>query len=147
MSFCSNCGTQVPEQSRFCPKCGQTLTSSHRSAHSETNVSNHAVTPSVTSTVQHSAPKAPNPYENEPCPDNHMTKAILALLFGGVFGIIALIKANEVESLWYSKQYVRAIKAANEANKWANIGFLVSGVLIGLYIVFVIFAAIMGAFL
>ena len=42
------------------------------------------------------------------------------------FGIVAIIKANSVDSLYAMKQYDAAIMASNEAKKWSYIGMLVS---------------------
>jgi hypothetical protein len=58
-----------------------------------------------------------------PAPDNHLVKAILTMLFCCLpFGIVSLVYATKVEGLWAQGEKELAHKAANDANKWANIG-------------------------
>lgn len=60
-----------------------------------------------------------------PAPDNHLVKAILTMLFCCLpFGIVSLINATKVESLWASGQKEQAQAAAEKANKWANIALI-----------------------
>ena len=60
-------------------------------------------------------------------PDNHMALAIITTIMCCLpFGIVAIIKANSVDSLYAMKQYDAAIMASNEAKKWSYIGMLVS---------------------
>ncbi len=60
-----------------------------------------------------------------PAPDNHLVKAILTMLFCCLpFGIVALINATKVESLWASGQKEQAQKAAADADKWANVALI-----------------------
>ncbi len=40
------------------------------------------------------------------------------------FGIVALINATKVESLWASGQKEQAQKAAADADKWANVALI-----------------------
>ena len=56
-------------------------------------------------------------------PDNNMALAIFTTVCCCLpFGIVAIIKANSVNSLYMSKQYTAAIMAANDAKKWSMIG-------------------------
>lgn len=60
-----------------------------------------------------------------PAPDNHLVKAILTMLFCCLpFGIVSLVNATKVESLWASGQKEQAQEAAEKANKWANIALI-----------------------
>lgn len=60
-----------------------------------------------------------------PAPDNHLVKSILTMLFCCLpFGIVALISATKVESLWASGQKEQAQKAAADADKWANVALI-----------------------
>lgn len=60
-----------------------------------------------------------------PAPDNHLVKSILTMLFCCLpFGIVALINATKVESLWASGQKEQAQKAAADADKWANVALI-----------------------
>lgn len=56
-----------------------------------------------------------------PCPDNHMVGAILSTICCCLpFGIVAIIKASQVNSLYLQGQYVRAA----EAQKWTTISVI-----------------------
>lgn len=60
-----------------------------------------------------------------PAPDNHLVRSILTMLFCCLpFGIVALINATKVESLWASGQKEQAQKAAADADKWANVALI-----------------------
>lgn len=80
-----------------------------------------------------------------PAPDNHMVKSILVMCFCCLpFGIVSLIHATKVESLWTSGQAELARKEAAEADKWANYG-LIGGLVVGvLYFIFIMFCAIVA---
>ena len=57
-------------------------------------------------------------------------------------GIVAIVKANSVNSLYLAKQYDAANAAAEDAKKWSTIGIVVGAVAILLYII--IYAIILG---
>ncbi len=83
--------------------------------------------------------------EFTPAPDNHLVKAILTMIFCCLpFGIVSLINATKVESLWASGQKVQAQQAADKANKWANIALICGIVWIVIYALCMIIAAISG---
>lgn len=72
-------------------------------------------------------------------PDNNLVLAILTTVFCCLpLGIVAIIKANEVDSLYLSKQYQAAAKAAADAKKYSLIGMGISAVCIVLYILFLV---------
>lgn len=74
-----------------------------------------------------------------PKPDNHLVLAIICTAFCCMpIGVYAIVKANEVNTLYNTKQYALAEKAASDAKKWSLIGICVSGVLIAIYVVFYI---------
>ena len=65
-------------------------------------------------------------------PDNHLVKAILSLLLCcWPLGIVSLVHAVKVDSLWSQGLQDQAKKEAEEADKWANYSIL-CGVIIGL---------------
>lgn len=45
------------------------------------------------------------------------------------FGIVGIVKASQVDSLYLSKQYAAAQKSADDAKKWSVIGIAVSVVI------------------
>lgn len=75
-----------------------------------------------------------------PKPDNHLAMAILTTILCCLpFGIVAIVKASKVNSLYLMKQYDLAQKTADEAKKWSLIG-----IICGL-VVYVIYAIVYGA--
>lgn len=79
-------------------------------------------------------------------PDNNMALAIFTTICCCLpLGIVAIIKANSVDSLFAMKQYEAAQMAANEAKKWSTIG-IVCGLIGGiLYIILMAVAGGLGA--
>ena len=70
-------------------------------------------------------------------PDNHMVLAILTTICCCLpLGIVAIIKANSVNSLYIAKQYASATMAANEAKKWSYAGIFISLIAWIIYILF-----------
>ncbi len=73
------------------------------------------------------------PEPTEPCPNNHLTMAILATIStffccsGLPIGIISLIYALEVESKWKKGNYDKAIKDSKNARTWAIVSFILAG--------------------
>lgn len=69
-------------------------------------------------------------------PNNNMVLAILTTVCCCLpLGIVAIVKANSVDSLYAMKQYDAAVMAANEAKKWSIIGIVASILMWLLYIV------------
>ncbi len=72
-----------------------------------------------------------------PAPNNHLVKAILTMLFCCLpFGIVSLVYAAKVDSLWSIGQKEAALKAADDANKWGNIALICGIVAIVCYLLF-----------
>lgn len=73
-----------------------------------------------------------------PPPDNNMVWAILSTVMCCMpLGIVSIVKASQVNSLWFQGFHAEAHRAADEARKWAMWSAISSGVLIALYLVFV----------
>uniref|UniRef100_UPI0040571EA5 CD225/dispanin family protein n=1 Tax=Alistipes sp. TaxID=1872444 RepID=UPI0040571EA5 len=52
-------------------------------------------------------------------PDNYLIWAILSTLFCCLpLGVVAVIKSNQVDSLWLGGHHDEAIIASNETKKW-----------------------------
>ena len=73
--------------------------------------------------------------QSTPAPENHLVKAILTLVFCCLpLGIVSLIYATKVDTLWAKGEEQEAINAANNANKWANISIIVGLIINVLYV-------------
>lgn len=60
-----------------------------------------------------------------PPPDNNLVWAILCTVLCCLpFGVVAIVKANEVNTLWYQGFHDRARESAEAAKKWALWGAL-----------------------
>ncbi|GAB2756897.1 CD225/dispanin family protein [Amycolatopsis magusensis] len=78
-----------------------------------------------------------------PPPENHLVWAILTTIMCCLpLGVVAIVKSNQVHSLWFSGQFEAAHKAANEAKKWAMWSALTMVILFVLYIL--VFVLILG---
>ncbi|MBF6210153.1 CD225/dispanin family protein [Nocardia puris] len=76
-----------------------------------------------------------------PQPDNHMVWAILATVFCCLpFGIVAIMKASNVNSLWMQGQAAEAQRAADEAKKWSTIAAICGAIVMVVWIVIYIVA-------
>lgn len=70
-------------------------------------------------------------------PNNNMALAIFTTICCCLpFGIVAIVKANSVDTLYMSKQYQAAVMAADEAKKWSLIGIICSVVVWLIYLIF-----------
>jgi hypothetical protein len=72
-------------------------------------------------------------------PGNYLAPAILTTLFCCLpFGIVSIVKASQVNSLWSSGRYEEAQRASADAKRWAWISFACGAVVIAIYIIAVI---------
>ena len=80
-----------------------------------------------------------------PKPDNNMIWAILSTVLCCLpIGIVAIIKASKVDTLYMQGNYAGAEEAAKSAKTWSLIGAglgLLGGIL---YVILVVFAGIMS---
>lgn len=72
-------------------------------------------------------------------PPNYLVSAILVTLLCCLpFGVVAIIKASQVDSLWYTGRYEEAHKASKDALFWYRLSFWsVAGVFL-LYIIIIL---------
>lgn len=105
MAFCRNCGNQVNEGVKFCPKCGQPVESQS------------------VQQPQFVAQQVQQPQEKKPMkPESGMMMAILSTLFCCLpLGIVAIVKANKVDKLYFAGDYKGAEEAASGAKTWTYI--------------------------
>ncbi len=80
-----------------------------------------------------------------PMPPNHLVLAIVALLFVTLCGVVALVYATQVEGRWRSGDVAGAYAASESARKWGWASIIISGALLGLYLLLLVAAAVLGA--
>ena len=70
-------------------------------------------------------------------PDNYLVWAILSTVLCCLpLGIVAIVKASKVDSLWAQGLQDEAIQTAKDAKKWAIIGAASGAIFIVLYFLF-----------
>jgi hypothetical protein len=89
-----------------------------------------------------------NPVAEAP-PKNWLIESILVTLFCCLpLGIVGIIHATKVDTLWNSGQREEAYKSSREAGKWTKLGAILGVIGIVLYIllmIFGVFAGILGS--
>jgi hypothetical protein len=74
-----------------------------------------------------------------PPPENHLVWAILSTVLCCLpLGIVSIVKSNQVQTLWAQGYPTEAMKAANDAKKWAIWSAIVAGIGVLLYIAFIV---------
>jgi uncharacterized membrane protein len=68
-------------------------------------------------------------------PNNHLVMAIIGILFCLPFGIVAVVKASQVNGLWAQGQQAAAQASADSAKKWAMWSIIIGVVLSIIYII------------
>jgi len=90
-------------------------------------------------------PPAPQPIGSPP-PNNNLVWAILTTVLCCLpFGIVAIIKAAEVNGKWAQGDYAGAQASAEAAKKWSIISAVVGGAGIALYFIFVVGLGVLSA--
>lgn len=80
-------------------------------------------------------------------PENHLVMAILTTIFCCLpLGIVAIVKASSVKSLYYSGQKEAALLAAQEAKKWSTWG-IIGGLTVGALYFILIFVLGLGSYM
>lgn len=81
-----------------------------------------------------------------PAPKNYLIESILVTILCCLpFGIVGIIHATKVESLWNTGQHEAATKAANDAAKWVKIGFF-SGLAVYVIYILMMLLGVMAGF-
>lgn len=95
------------------------------------------------------APQYAQPQSNRPMPPTNLVWGILVTIFCCLpFGIVSIVKASQVSSLYNQGKYLEAEQASNSAGKWAMWGAISSVIFAVLYILCIIlFAGSMAAFM
>ena len=78
-------------------------------------------------------------------PDNYLVWAILSTLLCCMpFGIVAIVKATQVDTFWAQGNQVEAIEAANAAKKWTIVSAVSAVAVLFIYVLIVVIAAIVS---
>lgn len=81
-----------------------------------------------------------------PKPDNNMVLAIITTICCCLpLGIVGIVKASQVNSLYMSGNYDAAVATANDAKKWSMIGLIIGVVINALSFIFYFFVGMAGA--
>ena len=78
-------------------------------------------------------------------PDNYLVWAILSTLLCCMpFGIVAIVKATQVDTFWAQGNQAEAIEAANAAKKWTIVSAVSAVAVWFIYGLIVVIAAIVS---
>ena len=85
---------------------------------------------------------------NNQKPDNYLVWAILTTLLCCMpFGIVAIVKATQVDTYWAQGNQAEAIEAANAAKKWSIASAVSAAAVWAIYVIIVVIAAVIGELL
>ena len=78
-------------------------------------------------------------------PDNYLVWAILSTVLCCMpFGIVAILKASQVDTFWAQGNQTEAIEAANAAKKWTIISVVSSAAILFIYVLIMSIVAIVA---
>lgn len=80
-----------------------------------------------------------------PMPDNHLVWAILSTIFCCLpFGVVSIVYATQVESLYLQGRYEEAVDKSNKARKWAIASAATVAAIVMLYVLILLIIMILG---
>lgn len=80
-----------------------------------------------------------------PMPDNYLTLAILSTIFCCLpFGVVSIVYAAQVESLYLQGRYEEAVDKSNKAFKWAIAAAATVAAIMMLYFLILLIIMILG---
>ncbi|MDB3907102.1 CD225/dispanin family protein [Crocinitomicaceae bacterium] len=136
MKYCSKCGAQNTGDAQFCVSCGQKFDT--------TVITQQPVatpTPAPAPAANTGSPDLLDQSGYQPKPPNHLVWGILTTLLCCLpFGIVSIVYASKVDSLYASKQYNEAMKASKNAATWAIVSAAIGFVFSILYFILVVAA-------
>ena len=135
MAFCRNCGNQVNDGTKFCPKCGQAVDGATQQQVNQQQA--QAYQQPVQGYQQPTQAYQQTQQQQPPQPSSNLVLAILSTIFCCVpTGIYAIIQASKVEKLYLAGDYNGAEIAAGDAKKWSIIGMVLSVICWIIYVIF-----------
>lgn len=82
----------------------------------------------------------------EVCPKTWLVESILVTVFCCLpLGIVGIVFASKVSSLFAQGNYDAALKASQDAKKWTKIGFIVG--LVGIVLYLLLYGFVLSAYL
>ncbi len=80
-----------------------------------------------------------------PMPDNYLALAIISTIFCCLpFGVVSIVYAAQVESLYLQGRYEEAVDKSNKAFKWAIASAATIAAIVMLYVLILLIIAILG---
>ncbi|EHG23122.1 hypothetical protein HMPREF9332_00874 [Alloprevotella rava F0323] len=80
-----------------------------------------------------------------PMPDNHLVWAILSTIFCCLpFGVVSIVYAAQVESLYLQGRYEEAVDKSKKAFKWAIASAATVAAIMMLYVLILLIITILG---
>lgn len=80
-----------------------------------------------------------------PMPDNHLVLAIISTIFCCLpFGVVSIVYATQVESLYLQGRYEEAVDKSNKAFKWAIASAATIAAIMMLYVLILLIIMILG---
>lgn len=80
-----------------------------------------------------------------PMPDNYLALAIISTIFCCLpFGVVSIVYATQVESLYLQGRYEEAVDKSNKARKWAMISAGAAAAIIMLYVLILLIIMTLG---
>ena len=133
MAFCKNCGNQVNDGTKFCPKCGQAIERASR----QQVYQQHGQAYQQPAYAYQQSGQGFQQQQRPIQPSSNMVLAILTTIFCCLpTGIYAIIQSSKVDKLYLSGEYDEAVRVAGESTKWSIIGIVLSVIGWVIYVVF-----------
>ena len=79
-----------------------------------------------------------------PPPDNGLVWAIVAIFCCWPFAIPAIVNATKVNDLWNRGDQAGALEAQKQSKKWTKIAFILGGIWVALWVIYMIFVVVLG---
>lgn len=125
---CPKCGKAVSDDSAFCPYCGAAMNTQPPQE--------PAAQPEPQKPASQPANNAGSSVNPGVKPDNYLVWSIITTAMCCVpFGVIAILKSNEVDSLWNAGKFAEAQALSNKVKNINLITMIVTGAILAIYMI------------